>query len=173
MKTIGLTLLLGLISLTTFAQNFDQYTDNQYVTTVSIDKNMFKMMSNLELDSDSEEAQKYLKLVESLEGINFYKTEKPSVKKEIDKDVSTYINSGTLKNLMKINDEGKQIGFYFIPGKTDEVIKQLFMYVDAGMENTDENVVVIINGDINLKQISKLINKLNLPGGDSLKEKTK
>ena len=74
---------------------------------------------------------------------------------------------------MKINDEGKKIGFYFIPGKTDEIIKQLFMYVDSGMENTDENVVVIINGNIDLKQISQLINKLNLPGGDSLKEKTK
>ena len=172
MKIIGLTFIIGLISLTTFAQNFDQYADNQYVTTVSIDKNMFKMMSNLELDSKGKEAKKYLKLVESLEGINFYKTEKPSVKKQMAEDVDAYINRGTVKNLMKINDEGKQIGFYFIPGKTDEVIKQLFMYVDAGMENTDENVVVIINGNINLKQISKLIDKLNLPGGDSLKQKT-
>ena len=173
MRTIGLTLIIGLISLTGMAQNFDQYSDNQYVTTVSIDKNMFKMMSNLELDSDSKEAQRYLKLVESLEGINFYKTEKPAVKKQMAEDVNAYINAGTLKNLMKIKDEGKQIGFYFIPGKTDEIIKQLFMYVDSGMENTDENVVVIINGNIDLKQISKLINKLNLPGGDSLKEKTK
>ena len=173
MRTIGLTLIIGLISLTAFAQNFDQYSDNQYVTTVSIDKNMFKMMSNLELDSDSKEAQKYMDLVESLEDINFYITEKPSVKKQMADDVDAYINSGTLKNLMKIKEEGNQIGFYFIPGKTDEIIKQLFMYVDSGIENTDENIVVIIKGNIDLKQISKLINKLNLPGGDSLEEKTK
>ena len=173
MRTIGLTLIIGLISLTAFAQNFDQYSDNQYVTTVSIDKNMFKMMSNLELDSDSKEAQKYMELVENLEDINFYITEKPSVKKQMADDVDAYINSGTLKNLMKIKEEGNQIGFYFIPGKTDEIIKQLFMYVDSGIENTDENIVVIIKGNIDLKQISKLINKLNLPGGDSLEEKTK
>ena len=95
MRTIGLTLIIGLISLTGFAQNFDQYSNNQYVTTVSIDKNMFKMMSNLELDSDSKEAQKYLKLVESLEGINFYKTEKPAVKKQMAGDVNAYIKGGT------------------------------------------------------------------------------
>ncbi|MDR9400677.1 MAG: DUF4252 domain-containing protein [Psychroflexus sp.] len=173
MRTIGLTLLIGLFSLSAMAQNFEQYGDNQYVTTVSIDKNMFKMMSNLELESESKEAQEYLKLVESLEGVNFYKTEKPSVKKEMAKDVDDYVNSGKLQNLMKIKDKGKNIGFYFIPGKTDEIIKQLFMYVDSGLENTDESVVVIINGNIDLKQISQLINKLNLPGGDSLKEKTK
>ncbi len=172
MKTIGLLLAVGLFSLSAMAQSFEQYDDNQYVTTVSIDKNMFKMMSNLELESESKEAQEYMKLVESLEGVNFYKTENPSVKKEMASDVDTYLNSGKLKNLMKIKDDGKQIGFYFIPGKTDEIIKQLFMYVDSGLENTDENVVVIINGNIDLKQISKIINKLNLPGGDSLEEKT-
>ena len=42
-----------------------------------------------------------------------------------------------------------------------------------GKKRTVETVVISITGDIDLNQISKLANKMDLPGGDELEKKNK
>ena len=42
-----------------------------------------------------------------------------------------------------------------------------------GKKRSIETVIISITGDIDLNQISKLANKMNLPGGDELEKKNK
>ena len=56
-------------------------------------------------------------------------------------------------------------------GKSEDFVKELFMFVKDGGENSDkESVIISLTGDIDLKQISKLTEKMDLPGGEHLEK---
>jgi hypothetical protein len=169
MKTILSLITALLISGYTFAQDFSKYENQHGVSTVVINKNMFKLMSQLDLDSQDEEIQQYLELINNMENIKIFKTNDQDIRKDLAADANSYAKSNKLEELMRVQEDGKKISFMFKPGKKDEEIQQLFMLVD-GMDAENETIVIIINGLINLKQVSKLANDLNVPGAGSLNQ---
>lgn len=170
MKTILILILSALISGYAVAQDFSRYENNPSVSSVVINKKMFKLMSKFDLDSDDKEIQSYMKLIENLEDIKVFKTNNPEMRKQLNADAEAYANNNNLEELMRANEGGQSIRFMFEPGSTDDKIKQLFIHVNS-IENKEETVVMIINGLIDLRQISKLASDLKVPGADSLKEK--
>jgi len=170
MKTILITLSAIFFTIFVQAQDFDKYENNPSVSSVIINKNMFKLMSRFDLDSDDKEIKEYVKLINNLRNMKVLKTNDTKMSDELNKDAKSYIKNNNLQELMRANDDGKQVSFHFKPGKTDDEIQQLFMHVN-GIKNGDESVVIIINGLIDLRQISKLAKDFNMPGADSLNNK--
>jgi len=170
MKTILILIVTALISGYTYAQDFSRYENKPGVSAVVINKKMFKLMSKFDLDSDDEEIQSYIKLIENLEDIKIFKTTNPDMRKALNEDAEAYISGNNLEELMRANEDGKFIRFMFKPGNTDDEIKQLFIHVN-GIESEEDTLVMIISGLIDLRQISKLTRDLKVPGADSIKEK--
>jgi hypothetical protein len=167
MRTILILLTTVVLSGFTYAQDFDRYENNPGITSVIINKNMFKLMTKLDLDSKDKEVQEYVELIQNLQDIKIFKTNNSEMSDELNKDAESYAKKNKLEELMRVRDGDKKIAFLFKPGKTDDQISQLFMHIN-GMEEENETVLIIINGLIDLKQVSKLANDLNVPGADSL-----
>lgn len=170
MKTILIIISALLMTGFVHAQDFDQYENNPGVSSVIINKNMFKLMSRLDLDSQDKEIQEYVKLINNLEDIKILKTSDSKMSNELNGDAKSYIKKNNLEELMRANEGGKRVTFHFKPGKADDEIKQLFMHIN-GIENDNETVVIIINGLIDLRQVSKLANDLKVPGANSMNKK--
>ncbi len=167
------TILIAFIiaPLLVSAQNaFDFFENEKDVTSVIVTKNMFKLLSKMDLDSKDPEAQEYLKLVENLENIKIYTTENAIVAGKMDAAVVKYV-AGTkdLSELMRVKDDGKNIKFYSKEGKTENFVSELLMHMEGMVDGKKMTVIMSITGNIDLKKISKLTEDLKVPGSDQLK----
>lgn len=172
-----------LMPLTAMSQNiFEKYSDNGDVTYVSIKPKMFQMLAKIDISTDDPEAQAFIKMVNSITSFKTLATDNKNIAADIAKWVNKRTNS--LEELMEVKDDGMVVKFYVKEGKDSDHVAELLMFVnglDAKMKDADisingkgrsiETVVVSFTGDIDLNQISKLTQQMNLPGGDKLKEK--
>ena len=70
MKKITLILVLLIAPLAAIAQSpFDSFENEEDVSSVIVTKNMFKLLSKMDLDSDDPEAKEYLDMVDNLDDI--------------------------------------------------------------------------------------------------------
>lgn len=170
MKKIAILIALFYVPFLVSAQTFDAFEDEKDVTSVVVTKNMFKLLSKIDLESQDPEAQEYISLINNLENIKIYTTENPEVAKRMNTAVTEYIgkNKG-LSELMRVKEEGKNIRFYSKEGKNENFVSELLMYLDGNAGGKSSTVIMSITGNIDLKQISKLTKDLNVPGSEELK----
>ena len=69
---------------------------------------------------------------------------------------------------MQVKDEGKNVNFYYKPGKSDNFVSEFVMFLD-GVSSKEDTVLIRITGDINLKEIGKIANSINFKGSEQLK----
>ncbi len=171
MKKLAILITLLVAPLLASAQNaFDSFEDEKDVTSVVVTKNMFKLLSKMDLNSSDPEAQEYLELVNNLDNIKIYTTDNPEVAARMDAAVKKYIaNSKGLTELMRIKDKGKNIKFYSKEGIDDNHVKELLMHLTGDFDGKERTVIMSITGNIDLKKISKLTSDLNMPGSEELK----
>src|SRR5690554_3050442 len=114
MKNISLLLVFLFAPLIIMAQNaFDSFENEKDVTSVVVTKNMFKLLSKMDLNSDDPEAQAYLNMVNSLNDIKIFTTENTNVAQRMDAAVNSYLSTSRgLGELMRIKDDGQNIKFY-------------------------------------------------------------
>ena len=83
---------------------------------------------------------------------------------------------------MRIKDGGQTVKIYVKEGKDENHVKELLMFVNGlkeitageditinGKKREIETVILSLTGDIDLRQISKLTEKMDMPGGKHLK----
>lgn len=172
MKKILITIAIAtLTSQVSFSQNiFDKYENQRDVTSMVVTKSMFKLMSKIDLSSDDPEAQNYLNMVENLENIKIFTTDNASTAADMKSTVDSYLNtSTTLSELMRVNDDGKNIQFYVKEGSSENFVSELFMYMEDAKSSDSKAVIMSITGNIDLRQISQLTSDLKVPGSDQLK----
>ncbi len=171
MKKIAILIALIIAPMFASAQNaFDSFEDEKDVTSVVVTKNMFKLLSKMDLDSNDPEAKEYLTMVDNLENIKIFTTENPEVAKRMDASVTKYVaNSKGLGELMRVKDEGKSIKFYSKEGKNENFVSELLMHLIGEVDGKKMTVIMSITGNIDLKQISKLTEELKVPGSEELK----
>ncbi len=171
MKKLAILIAFIVAPVLVSAQNaFDSFENEDDVTSVVVTKNMFKLLSSMDLQSDDPEAQEYLALVNNLDNIKIYTTNNIEVAKRMDAAVLKYVkNSKGLSELMRIKDEGKNIKFYSKEGSDENHVKELLMHLSGNIEGEERTVIMSITGNIDLKKISKLTSDLNMPGSEELK----
>jgi len=171
MKKLVILVALIVAPMLVNAQNaFDSFEDENDVTSVVVTKNMFKLLSTIDLDSSDPEAKEYLELVNNLDNIKIYTTENEEVAKRMDAAVAKYLaDNKNLSELMRVKDDGKNIKFYSKEGKNDNFVSELLMHLTGNIDGEERTIIMSITGNIDLKQISKLTSDLNMPGSEELK----
>lgn len=174
-------LLFGLVLLPFLGNSqsyFDSLEDEEDVTSMIANKDMFRLLSNIDLDSSDPEAKEYIKLVESIEKISFFVSKNKTVSLKMQNMMSQYLKKANLKELMRVKDKDANVKFYYKQGSSENKVAELLMFV-TGINNVNvnggevETVLLSLLGDIDLKQISKLTKEMNIPGGEHLKKAEK
>ncbi|MFS4483216.1 DUF4252 domain-containing protein [Hyunsoonleella sp. 2307UL5-6] len=182
-KLIVFVMAVMLLPLTGMAQKdvFEKYGDDPNVTYVNIKPRMFQMLAKLNVNVDDPEAQAYMDMVKSITSFKTIVTDNSSISVDIAKWVKS--RSSNLEELMEVKDDGTEVKFYIQEGKDVDHVKELLIFVTGidkkmddkieinGKQRKIETVVVSMTGDIDLNEISKLTQQMNIPGGDHLDKK--
>lgn len=173
-----------LFSLPGMAQDiFEKYSDNPDVTYVSIKPKMFQMIANMGINVDEPEAKAYMDMVKSITSFRTIVTDNKSISADMSKWIMT--RSSVLEELMEVKDQGADVKFYVKGGKDANHVSELLIFVNGmnnltketvevnGKQHRIETVIVSMTGDINLNEISKLTEKMNIPGGNHLEKRKK
>lgn len=182
-KIVVFVMAIMLLPAVSMAQDvFDKYSDNSDVTYVSIKPKMFQMIAKMGINVDEPEAKAYMDMVKSITSFKTLVTDNTAISADITKWVKSRV--GSLEELMQVKDEGTEVKFYVKEGKDSDHVKELLIFVNGidkamkgqGVESNGEvrkiqTVVVSLTGDIDLNEISKLTEKMNIPGGEHLEKK--
>tara|TARA_B100000780_G_scaffold234757_1_gene175199 strand:+ start:52 stop:594 length:543 start_codon:yes stop_codon:yes gene_type:complete len=170
-----------LLTPTIYGQSiFDSYANNDDVTLVSISPKMFKMLGKISISVDDLEAREFIEMVNSINNFKVLVSSDKDIGIDMLNWVNQEVNNRGLEELMTVKDKDIDVSFYVKNGKNVDHVKQLLMYVNGEKLETKstrlnikgitvESILLLIEGDINLNQISKLTEKMNLPGGNQLK----
>ena len=186
-KKVIVLVALVLAPIVTFGQSiFDRFEDMEDVGTVILNQKMFSMLASIDLDLDDPEEQAFYDMVKKISGLKVFTTGNESISADMNASVTKYLKKSDLEELMRIKDGGQTVKFYVKEGKDDNHVKELLMFVNGLKEMTKdsditingkkreiETVIITLTGDIDLRQISKLANKMDLPGGEQLKKANK
>jgi len=173
MNKLVIALLLALAPMLIQSQNFEKYEDMKDVDAMVMTSKMFKMLAKVDLSENDPEAREYMKLIENLDRIQIYKSSNTDIMSQMETDVKSYLQKGSLEELMRVNDNGQNIKFYSLPGKNDNYVRELFMFMEGSEDNKPMNVILSITGEIDLSQLSKLTSDLKVPGAEELKKANK
>lgn len=183
--TLMFVMALMMMPFASQAQDiFAKYSDSPDVTYVSIKPKMFQMLAKMDINTDDPESQEYIKMVNSITSFKVITTGN----KTISDDVAKWVKSRktSLEELMVVKDNGMNMTFYVKEGRDSDHVSEFLMFVDGlgaitkdmdvnmnGQKREFETVVVSLTGDIDMNQISKLTQKMDLPGGKHLEHKNK
>jgi len=183
--TIALALIMA--PVVTFAQSiFDKFEDMPEVGSIIINQKMFTMLASIDIDMDDPEAQQFMEMAKKITSVKVFETGNSEVSADMSATVNKYLKSSQLEELMRIKDGDQTVKFYVKEGKDENHVKELLMFVTGLKEMTKgqditingekrefESVIISITGDIDLRQISKLTESMDLPGGEQLKKAEK
>ena len=174
MKRIIIILSISLIPLIMSAQAgpvdklFDKYAGKDGYTTVYITKYMFNMFKNTgeSADEDADDLNEILGKLNSIKilavddpafvpkGTNFY----DEIMKELPRE--------KYNELMVVKEKDSDV--VFLAREEKGTIVELLLL--AGGSSVSDNVLISIQGEINLENISKLSKSLNIQGMESLEK---
>ena len=166
MKKVILSLLILLLTTTLFAQRtpvddlFDKYSGKEGFTSVYITSYMFSMFSDLETDDPEFDA-----LVKNLKAIKILATDETyNGNANFYKEIVDKLPMSEYKELMVVKEKDQDVKF-LINEKNGRIIELLLI---AG--GKDENALISIQGNIDLKNISKLAKTMQIDGLEHLEE---
>ena len=166
MRKVLVIFLIVSLPIIAIAQNtpldklFDKYSGQEGITSVYITSYMFSMFSDLETDDPE-----FDELIKNLKGIKILATD-DSYPGKVDfyKEIIGKLPMSEYNELMVIREKD-QIVKFLINEKDGKIIELLII---AG--GADENAIISIQGNIDLKNISKLSKSMNISGLEHLEE---
>lgn len=173
-KVMKKSIIIALFILLPFfsqAQSlFDKYDGQDNVTSIIVNKKMFDLMSKVKMEASDKDAQKYLSLIKKLDNLKVFMTSSAKITGDMKVNVEKYLKTSNLDELMRVNDNGKNVKIYVKSGSSDTQVKELLMFIESTNVKGNETVLMSLTGDFDINEISTLTNKMNIPGGDVLKK---
>lgn len=184
MKKLILIVAIAFTGLSSFGQSiFDKYEDMNGVSSGVINQRMFTLLASIDIDMDDPESQKSLEMIKKIKNIKILSTGDAKIAMQMKSDIDSHIKSAKLDELMRFKDGEQMVKFYIKEGRDENHVKELFMNINGlgeitknaeisinGKKREFETVVVSITGDIDLREISKITSKMNVPGGKNLEK---
>jgi len=184
MKKIVLAIAIIIAPLMSFGQGlFDKYEDMDGVTSGVINQKMFTMLASINVDFDDPEVAATMEAVKKIKSVKLLITGDSKISNSMKADVERHIKKSNLEELMRFKDGDQTVKFFVKEGKNDNYVKELLMFVTGlkeltkgkditihGKEREIETVIVSIVGDIDLREISKITSKMNIPGSKHLEK---
>ncbi|WP_179339576.1 DUF4252 domain-containing protein [Winogradskyella ludwigii] len=162
---------------------FDKYEDMNEVASVIVNQKMFSMIASIDIDMDDPESQQYMDMVKKITGLKVFTTGDSKISADMKATVDKYLKSSELEELMRMKDGGQTVKFYVKEGSDENHVKELLMFVSGlkeltkdqnieinGKKREFETVLLSLTGDIDLRQVSKITNQMDIPGGEQLKK---
>lgn len=144
---------------------FDKYSEMDGFTSVYITQHMFGLFADIETEEDEDG---FVDLVKNLKCIKIISVddESPEMNAEINfyDEIMKDFPETKYEELMVVKKKGQDIKFLI--RKEGNSIKELLMIAGG----TDDNALISIQGDINLKTISKLSRTMKIEGMENLEE---
>ena len=167
MKKIFFSVIVLAFTSNSFAQKaFDKYLDSDNVGAIVINKSMLGIVAQISASDKSKEAKDFVDLAENINEIKIYISENRAASADMKKTVKTYLKKSSMEELMRVRDDDAQVEFYVKSTNNDNVVSQLFMFVngiESKSDKTPETVLVTMNGKIELDKLGALVNKMQLP----------
>lgn len=172
MKHLTILLVMILVPFVAGAQSdpvdklFDKYSGKDGYTTVYITKYMFSMFKQTEKSGESDELNEVLGKLNSIKilavgdpsfipaGTNFYD------------EIMNELPREKYNELMVVKEKDSDV--VFLAREEKGVIVELLLI--AGGSSVSDNVLISIQGEIDLENISKLSHGLNIEGMESLEK---
>jgi|SRR5699024_6662364 len=172
MKSLLLFVLCLSMSWTATSQDYlAKYAALDNVDGMEVTQNMFNLLAQIDTDVADEDVQHFLDVVGKLQSIKVLSTDDNSIEQKLKTDTQAYLKKSSLNKLMQVKEDGKQIKFYAKPGATADKISQLMMTITQTDQAETQFVLLVINGEIDLDDVSKLAGMLHhIPGANELKK---
>ena len=175
MKKMLIAILAGcILPIVAIAQNapvdklFDKYAEQDGFTTVYITKYMFQMFKNTE-EMNSEEVDEFANVLGKLNSIKILAVEDAS---KMEKGINFYdeimkeLPREEYNELMVVKDSESDV--IFLAREEKGIIVELLLIVSG--EDTSDNVLISIQGEIDLKNIARLSQGMGIEGFENLEE---
>lgn len=167
MKRIIIFYVLAIITINLWPQSpadkvFDKYSGAEGFTTVYITKYMFDLFKDVENNNVSDEMQE---AISRLNSIKILATDDdPDTKTSINlyDEVMKNLPQAEYKEMMVIKEKDENVRF-LVREKDSKVVELLLL-----VGSPDESVMISIQGDIDMKNISKITKALNIEGMEKL-----
>ncbi|MCD6091709.1 MAG: DUF4252 domain-containing protein [Bacteroidales bacterium] len=150
-------LSLNLNAQTAIDKIFEKYSGTAGFTSVTINKNMFDMISRMDTSEDGKEFSDAVSKLESIRilamdsvnngGVNLYEV------------VMNALPTKDYKELMDVKDNGNNVKF--MVREKGDIITELLLISDG---NNEENALVVIKGEIDLASIGAIGKSMNFDG---------
>ncbi|RPG67057.1 MAG: DUF4252 domain-containing protein [Flavobacteriaceae bacterium TMED42] len=177
-KYFLLVLVLSFSAVVSGQSVFEKYQNNKEVTAISISPKMFQLLGSMSLSSGDPEADALMEMIKGITNFRALITSKEMISDEIDLWVKEEAGDKDLDLMVSVRESDTDLNVYVKEGEVEGMLKSLLMF-SKGVSNAVpeakiqgskiEAVLLLIEGDIELDKIAKLISKMNLPGGDQLK----
>lgn len=182
MKKLVIVLAIIIAPVMSYGQSiFDKYEDMEGVSSFVMTQKMFNMLASINVNMDDPEDQAFMDMAKKITGLKVYTTGSEKTSADMNATVKSYLGSSKLEELMRMKDGNQTVNFYVKEGKDSNHVKELLMVINGlkeltkdedikinGKKREFETVLLSLTGDIDLRQISKMTEKMNVPGGDQL-----
>ncbi|MBN1790550.1 MAG: DUF4252 domain-containing protein [Bacteroidales bacterium] len=164
--TCTLAFTAGLQAQSIMDKLFDKYSGAEGYTSVYISKYMFDMFRSNDASVKSDENMN--EVISKLDCIKILVTDDdPATPAPVNlyQEIMKVIPSSPYKEIMVVKEKDKDIKFFAREDKNRK-IAELLMVIGG----KDENVLISIQGDIDMKNISKLAKSMNIEGIENLEK---
>lgn len=167
MRKLILIIALVSVSNTIFAQTpFDKFDNDPKIYAVVVSKKMFSMLSKI--DAKDKETIQYVNLIKKLDNLKVFVTSDAKKASDMKATSDKYLKTSGLDELMRINENGRNVKIYVKSGSSDSQVKELLMFIEGS--GKEETVLMSLTGNFDLDELSALTDKMNLPGGAELEK---
>lgn len=141
---------------------FDKYSGQEGYTSVHITKYMFQLFAEISNDEEDKEFKEVTSKLDAIKILTVSNDASNAKKKAFKNALLGQLPQSVYKDLMIIKEGKKEITFKI--REENKKISELVMFVDE----IDESVLIYLDGDINLKQVSKLSKSMKIDGFEHL-----
>lgn len=175
MKKIILIIAMAILPMISSAQSyFDSLEDQEDITSVIVNANMFNLMSKIDVSTDDPEAKEYLDLIKDITSLKVFVSKEGASTTKMQNMLNQYLKKSNLQELMRIKDGDNNVKFFMKEGSNPNRVSELLMFVQGAELKLDgrkaETVLLTLTGDFDLNKVSKLTKEMNIPGGEHLKK---
>ncbi len=168
MKKFIIILAASFLAFSIQAQSVESFLegleDSDDYGVITINKEMFKMVASFDVDlGDDEHAIK--DLINDINKVKVYINEDSGTYEEY-KEIKGLASSTSMENLISVKDGGERVDLFTNPTAQDGVVDGLLLIV----REDDQNVFIHMDGKINLQDLAKLTEKLDIDGLNHLKK---
>ncbi|HEY4539031.1 MAG TPA: DUF4252 domain-containing protein [Faecalibacter sp.] len=131
-----------------FHQFYNDFENQEGITTIKINKAMFSFLGNMDLDEDLKKMTPLFKKMNSIQMIIYDGQKNTKIKEKL---ISDFKNL-KLEELMTINNEGNRVRFY-----ADQASSDIFNNLMLNISTSDELLYIILDGEIKAEDLNNMI----------------